>query len=86
MYRDVVLEDIVTLLGVHVRPCVKLDSKAIEYAVIAKVFAIFVHEDDVECENDRKQTYNNQRDITKGGSIYVTHLHRAQRNPWGLHG
>ena len=49
MYRDVVLENVVALLDVHVRPCVELDGKAIRYAAIAKMFAIFDYSgDDVQ--------------------------------------
>jgi hypothetical protein len=41
MYRDVILKYVITLLSIHIRPCIKLDSEAVGYAAIAKVFTVF---------------------------------------------
>ena len=41
MYGYVILENVITLLGINIRPCIKLDSEAIGDATISQVFAVF---------------------------------------------
>jgi len=40
MYRDVILKNIVAVLGIDIRPRIKLDGKAVGYSAVAQVFAV----------------------------------------------